>query len=366
VHILITADTLGGVWTYTRELVCGLLQRGHQVTLVSFGAKPSPAHSTWLPRGRLTYIPTEFPLEWMQNAEQGIQDSLRFLDDLCQQCRPDVLHLSQFCYGALAYEGPKVVVAHSDVVSWWQAVHESDPPRDSWFEWYRTVVSDGVAGADVLIAPSRWMLEAMLHNYGRHPNASVIYNGRSPHLFYASDKKNCALSVGRLWDQAKQSAMLLAYAHPIPVMLAGSTQHPEGASHSSAIPESQHLTCLGEQNDEQLRHHYAESAIYAATSRYEPFGLAAVEAALSGCALIANDIATFRELWGDAAFYFKANDSNALAAALAELAGNPILREDFAQRAYHRALNCFAAEIMVTQYDMLYQNVTANSWRAVA
>jgi hypothetical protein len=36
-HILVTADTLGGVWTYTQELVTGLLRRGEQVTLVSFG-----------------------------------------------------------------------------------------------------------------------------------------------------------------------------------------------------------------------------------------------------------------------------------------------------------------------------------------
>ena len=42
-HVLITADTVGGVWTYTRELACGLLHRGHRVTLVSFGRIPSPA-----------------------------------------------------------------------------------------------------------------------------------------------------------------------------------------------------------------------------------------------------------------------------------------------------------------------------------
>ena len=30
-HILVTADTLGGVWTYTRELVTGLAGRGIRV-----------------------------------------------------------------------------------------------------------------------------------------------------------------------------------------------------------------------------------------------------------------------------------------------------------------------------------------------
>jgi len=42
VHVLVTADTVGGVWTYTRELACGLLNRGHRVTLVDM---EGPAHS---------------------------------------------------------------------------------------------------------------------------------------------------------------------------------------------------------------------------------------------------------------------------------------------------------------------------------
>ena len=40
-HVLVTADTVGGVWTYTRELVTGLARRGVRVTLVSFGGAPS-------------------------------------------------------------------------------------------------------------------------------------------------------------------------------------------------------------------------------------------------------------------------------------------------------------------------------------
>ena len=60
-HVLITADTVGGVWTYTRELACGLLHRGHRVTLVSFGRIPSAcpdfmdaAQSAHLPCHRLS------------------------------------------------------------------------------------------------------------------------------------------------------------------------------------------------------------------------------------------------------------------------------------------------------------------------
>ena len=36
-HVLVTADSLSGSWTYARELVTGLVTRGVRVTLVSFG-----------------------------------------------------------------------------------------------------------------------------------------------------------------------------------------------------------------------------------------------------------------------------------------------------------------------------------------
>ena len=49
-HVLVTADTVGGVWTYTRELVTGLARRGIRVTLVSFGEIPAAKQTEWLTR----------------------------------------------------------------------------------------------------------------------------------------------------------------------------------------------------------------------------------------------------------------------------------------------------------------------------
>src|SRR5690242_5082939 len=63
-HILVTADTLGGVWTYTRELVTGLARRGVRVTLVSFGEIFPPEQTTWIDELRgVDYRPTAFKLE---------------------------------------------------------------------------------------------------------------------------------------------------------------------------------------------------------------------------------------------------------------------------------------------------------------
>ena len=47
-HVLITSDTMNGIWTYTRELTCGLIARGYRVTLVSFGEIPLPEQTAWM------------------------------------------------------------------------------------------------------------------------------------------------------------------------------------------------------------------------------------------------------------------------------------------------------------------------------
>src|SRR5437867_2473767 len=69
-HVLMTADTVGGVWTYTQELVSRLIQQGIRVTLVSLGKLPSPQQSAWIDAlPELDYRPTDYRLEWMQDSE---------------------------------------------------------------------------------------------------------------------------------------------------------------------------------------------------------------------------------------------------------------------------------------------------------
>src|SRR5438067_13655278 len=102
------------------------------------------------------------------------------------------------------------------------------------------------------------------------------------------------MCVGWLWDEVKHVRLLLDRTLPVPVRIAGTLQHPDNGE-SFSLDTSANATFSGEQDEAQLRALYSESSIYVATSRYEPFGLAPVEAALSVCALITNDISTFHE-----------------------------------------------------------------------
>jgi glycosyltransferase involved in cell wall biosynthesis len=309
----------------------------------------------------LNYLPTSFRLEWMQNSEQSVEESREYLEALIREVRPDVLHFNQYCYGAMSPELPRIVVAHSDVVSWRVAVQGKEPDDSQWMRWYRDTVTSGLSHADVVVAPSQWMLDAIRTYYIKPRFAAVIHNGRDPALFVSDvPKENRVLSVGRLWDAGKQVSLLFDEDQSVPVGIAGSEKEPGGGKGRPA----RELVCpgvklLGEQSQRQLRDLYGIASIYAATSRYEPFGLAPLEAAFSRCALIANDIPVFRELWGESAFYFRQNDGKDLARSIRWLSSDPKLRKQYADAAYERARKNFTAERTVDRYERLYRTVTA-------
>jgi len=360
-HVLITADTVGGVWTYVRELVSGLARRGVRVTLISFGNIPTADQSAWLDGlPEVDFRATAFRLEWMQDSESDLELSAKYVDQVVSEVKPELLHLNQYFYGSLACDVPRLVVAHSDVVSWWHAVHGHEPPESKWLSWYREIVSRGLHRADALVAPSRWMLDAITRHYHRPANGYVVHNGRSPCLFNPYvPKDDCVVSVGRLWDCGKQVSLLAEHKMPVKTYIVGSKVHPDAAYRAGlrGASDGSPVHFKGPQSESQLSLLFARSTIYAATSRYEPFGLAPVEAALSRCALIANDIPTFRELWGDAAYYFNSNDGESLRAAVQHLIDEPHLQVEYADRAYQHARLRFSAERMVNGYMNLYQQL---------
>ena len=85
--------------------------------------------------------------------------------------------------------------------------------------------------------------------------------------------------------------------------LAGGTQSPDGD-----VRRFPACRMLGPLAADELADWYGRAAIYALPARYEPFGLSALEAALSGCALVLSDIPSLREIWEDAAFFVSPND----------------------------------------------------------
>jgi len=204
------------------------------------------------------------------------------------------------------------------------------------------------------------MLGQACAHYGNPKRKEVVYNGRNPNLFIPHfTKEEYAISVGRLWDAGKQATLLLRDDLPLETVLIGPEQSPAGAVASAQ--SSGHLSKLkmkGPQSEAQLKQLFARASIYVATSRYEPFGLAPLEAALSRCALVLNDIPSLREIWEDDVIYFEANNPQSLVLTIQELASNPARRSEYGGRALERARR-FNSDKMAEEYLGHYRTLVS-------
>jgi glycogen synthase len=332
-RVLMTADTVGGVWTYAVELARALEARGVEVGIATMGAPIAPHQREQLAgTQRVTLFASSYKLEWMQDCWDEVEAAGQWLLQLEREFAPDLVHLNQYAFGALALRAPTLLVAHSCVLSWWRAVHgEAAPP-----EWdrYRVQVALGLAGAGLVAAPTDAMLRSLRENYAFRKPGLVLPNGASADHFAPAPKEHFVLAAGRLWDAAKNLAALeqVAPGLPWPVKVAGSNRHPGGGE-----VVAQHVQCLGELPRNALAREFGRAAIYALPARYEPFGLSVLEAALSGCALVLGDIATLREVWGDAALYVAPDDHEALGRTLRRLIDEPQERIRLAAAAQARA-----------------------------
>jgi glycogen(starch) synthase len=347
-----TADAVGGVWTYALELARALAPHDVEVALATMGRAPDEAQRDELASvPNVTLFASEYQLEWMPDPWADVAHAGRWLQGLEREWEADVVHLNGYAHAALRWHAPTLVVAHSCVCSWWRAVHGEGAPAD--WSRYRDVVAVGLRAADLVLAPTRAMLDALAAEYGMPGAACVVHNGRAAHEGTASEKRPLVLSVGRLWDEAKNLRALehVAPRLPWPVYVAGDAAPPSALAVDGRAPAAAHH--LGRLSTAGVQRWMGAASIYALPARYEPFGLSALEAALAGCALVLGDIPSLRELWDGAALFVDPGDSGALERALLTLMHDAPLRATVAAAARERA-GRYTPERMAAGYLAAY------------
>ncbi len=352
--VLMTADTMGGVWTYAVDLALGLTERGVDVALATMGDPLNDSQREKVERiPRLKVFESTFKLEWMDDPWRDVEKAGEWLLGLEERLDPDVVHLNGYVHGALPWSAPKVMVGHSCVLSWWRAVKGETAPED--YDRYAIEVAAGLDAADLVIAPSEAMLTSLSQNYGKPHRSRVIYNGRDAKAFKPGAKEPIVFSAGRLWDEAKNLEALETVAPrlPWPVFVAGENHHPDGGE---ARPH--HTRLLGRLSPRALGAWLGRASIYCLPARYEPFGLSILEAALSGCALVLGDIPSLREIWRHRAVFVPPNDPEALADAMQRLIDDPDRRSSLAAGSRARALQ-LTPDKMVEAYLAAYGEVLA-------
>lgn len=369
--VLMTTDTIGGVWTYTVELCSALCTQGLSIELASMGRPLSREQSRQLAKIRgLRLHESDYRLCWMQDSWEDVICAGDWLRELEDHLQPDVIHLNDLAHGALAWRAPVLMVGHSCVYSWHQGVKRRSPAED--WRRYHSTVSASIAAVDLLAAPSHAMLDSLLTIYGPAQCQHVIYNGRDffadskvqlqrKRLKGAPNKKPLVLAAGRLWDEAKNITALTAIAADLhwPLYLAGETSAPGGTEHAKAAPNVRYL---GRLNEAGMFGWMQRAGIYAAPAYYEPFGLGILEAAQSGCALVLGDIPSLRELWDGAAIFVAPDDRDQLCRSINELSQQDRRRQQLAASACQRARS-FSTQHMANEYLAAYQHLLNSGHR---
>jgi glycogen synthase len=347
--VLMTTDAVGGVWRYSLELADALAATSFDVALVVLGPPPSHAQRAELAASRVvTSFEVDLALEWMADPWAEVDAAGDRLLELEQSIRPDVVQLNGFAHGALPWSTPTVVVAHSDVLSWWRAVHGSPAPS-SW-STYAARVGAGLRAAGAVVAPSSAMLSA-LHREHEFSGGTAIPNGRRRDWVCSFGRKEpLIVGVGRMWDEAKNIEALAAAAAAVdwPVALLGAGTGDDDPA--------QAFVGLGALPFDDVAEWLGRASIFAAPVRYEPFGLAALEAALSRCALVLGDIPSQREIWGNAAVFVDPTDAGELGAALRALTHDPDRCAELGRLAHERALH-YPPDAMARSYVSVYRSL---------
>jgi glycosyltransferase involved in cell wall biosynthesis len=356
-RILMTADAVGGVWIYATALARTLCRQGFHVHLVTLGPEPRKDQLHGLhgiPGLDLTV--TDLPLEWMDPEGRDVARSRARLAEIEQRIRPDIVHLNGYRDATGDWQAPALVVAHSCVASWWRACRQEDPSEPRWLT-YMANVRAGLAAADRWVAPSAAFRDQVQELYCPPTTGCVIWNGLDRSV-RATAKQPVILAAGRLWDEAKNIASLAAVAARMPARIAWPIRiaGPLTPSTTQTERETVGLACLGDLSRHDLMQEMRHASIFVAPAVYEPFGLAVLEAALAGCALVLSDIESFRELWDGAALFIDPRDPLMLQSVLAHLIRNEALRRDLQKRAALRARR-YSLSAMADAYRELYRTL---------
>jgi len=354
--ILMTADTVGGVWTFATALSGALAASGVNVHLVTQGPVAGPEQRSMLAPS-VHLIESPLALEWQDPDGSDVAAARRFFAELQARLAPDIVHLNGFREAAFAWGCPVVVSAHSCVNSWAIACNDGAWLSEPRWRRYTESVSLGLDRAHAWVRPTRTFYNSVRDLYRPCSPGHVVWNGIASKVGTAIQKENFVLAAGRMWDAAKNLSALAQVSDEIAwrIRVAGP------AADAAACCEG--IELLGPVSHVELDCLMQRAAVYVSPARYEPFGLAVLEAASRGCALVLSDIPTFRELWDGAALFVEANDVAALRACLTRLAADAAMRAFLQQAALLRSRR-YTLRKMADRYAALYHNLLGADTKA--
>ncbi|HEU0099857.1 MAG TPA: glycosyltransferase family 4 protein [Allosphingosinicella sp.] len=352
-RILVTADSAGSLWPYGLDLARGLSRLGHETVLALTGPAATDAQirsATAIPGLRL--VDTGLALDRTAEDEASLVRTAEGIALLADEVGADVVQLNTPALAALADFGqPVVAVLHSCVATWWETVQGTRLPDD--FAWRTDLVAGGLRAAGEVVVPTAAFGDSVRRRYRLESAPRTVHHGRSPLAVPTGVPHDFVFTAGRLWDQGKNLGLLDSAAARIgvPVRAAGPIAGPNGGP-----VMFDNIHCLGTLDEAELGRCLSARPVFVSAALYEPFGLAVLEAASAGCALVLSDIPTFRELWDEVAIFVDPRDEDGFARAIGDLAGDDFERAVLGRAARERAAR-YTPDAMAAQMANIYRSL---------
>lgn len=193
-----------------------------------------------------------------------------------------------------------------------------------------------VRGANMLLPNSRSEAAKLAADFGATAPVAIVPNGIEPGALPAPDdapfaQRDIALFVGRIDERKRVLELVRAWSDArlggrIPLVLCGHPFLPpyfESVRAEAGRAPAGAIRFEGEVPSARLGEYYRRARVFVLPSRLETPGLANLEAAASGCALVAGDCDDVRDYFGDLVSYCDGSDPRAIADAVAAAWNTP-------------------------------------------
>jgi len=346
--LLITTDSCGDQWDYVLtlcEAVSQLIKA--KILVVCFGDKPQNTE-------KYDFEVLYTNLKSSNIANCNTNEISIALYQVIEEFNPDIVHLNHYL-GEFKTNRPTVLTSHGDDLNRikWINICDKRYFTQNNIEKYRILVEKSLNNASIIITSSRFLAEELIKTYSFKNKIKVIYNGISYNPSSNIPEEPSIITTGNFKNKSSNIDLLVKLSTKIPgnikLLLAG--EKPQ----ENYLPRR--IQYLGNLLSWELEKYYEQSSIYLALSTYETYGTELIKAAYSNCAIVANNIPYYKELWKDCACIFEKNNINSLIRNINNLVENNLLLKQIAKNCQTKALSSFNAKRMAYEYINIYKNI---------
>lgn len=334
--ILMTTDVKSEIWDYSLTLSRSLLKHiNAEILMLSMGGKPSDKQKEEIENLDIKFKFTGFNYDNFDD----ISEIKTIFDNSIKEFNPHIVHLNH-AYPNFDFETPCVFTCHDNLL-------------DKNLLNYKNIINKSLNNADIVIAQSKFTAECLMKTYDLQKRIGIIYNGIDYKPFSGSPESPTLVACENFPNSGQNINFLLNIAYKLPdniKMKIIADSPPDRKS-------PQNVEFLSNLTGSELQAVYKNSSIYLALSSHESNGLSSIQAAYSGCAILANDIPVFKELWGDCAYVFERDNVNSLMRCINNLVENKYFFEITSRNCQAKALSVFNSKRMAYEYINLYKNI---------